>query len=87
MILSTEKYQLSHGSVFCRLVKQQSEEVLKSIQKPFKFTLREQEEREQRQHDREKHLCDYLSSKKTFKAKPVPSHVFDDNIDEKIAEV
>ncbi|XP_064602565.1 protein FAM161A-like isoform X2 [Liolophura sinensis] len=68
-----------------RYVKDYRKELLKSIEKPFKFMSREQEKK-QRNLDKAWHQSDGYEHSKTFKAKPVPSYVYETAPNEKILE-
>ncbi|KAK3094026.1 hypothetical protein FSP39_023139 [Pinctada imbricata] len=67
-----------------REVKQYSEELLRSQERPFNFATREVE--------KQKHKRAYSApqergkTKNEFKARPVPTHIFDKTIDNKIQE-
>ena len=65
-------------------VQQNSADLLRSQEKPFKFTKREQD-RKNHQRPRSASLSN-INCKKTFKAKPVPSYLYDDSINDKMAE-
>lgn len=75
-----------------RQIKQMSAEVLKSLEKPFNFTKRDEDKklhdhRLNRNCNQDENTQD--SQKKTFvsfKAKPVPKYVFDTSINDKILE-
>lgn len=68
-----------------RYVKHYRKELLKSIEKPFKFMSRE-EEKKQRNLEKAWHQGDRNEPTKTFKAKPVPSYVYETEPNEKILE-
>lgn len=69
-----------------RDIKENRTQLLQSMQKPFKFSLREEKLRSER------HACldnDYIirpSSSKQFKANPYPDHIFDNQVNDKILE-
>ncbi|KAK2146067.1 hypothetical protein LSH36_635g01004 [Paralvinella palmiformis] len=70
-----------------RYVQKASAEMLLSMQKPFKFDIREKEEKKfRRTHSTP---CDTDINKKpptSFKARPFPVRIFDDEIDERLRE-
>ena len=61
---------------------------LKEMQKPFKFTLREEERRKERCSQRNplSLLQKDKESKKQFKANPYPAHLFDNTVNDKFEE-
>lgn len=67
-----------------RFLRENGEEILKSLQQPFKFSKREEMKkqekmREFRKHDREK-------SNGHFHARPFPSHIFNGTVEDRILE-
>ena len=67
-----------------REVKQYSEQLLKSQERPFTFTVREME----KQHHKRTHSAPQArpQEKPAFRARPIPTHIFDDSIDGQIQE-
>lgn len=67
-----------------RMIHETGEELLKSIQEPFEFVLREEEK------DSQKRTTSASANGKTssakFKANPFPSHIFDDSVTARMAE-
>ena len=64
-------------------------QVLKSSERPFSFIAREKEKRKEREmQQRVQEEQEEVRSKRerTFKARPVPSHVFDPRVDERLQE-
>lgn len=71
-----------------RYIKENSEELLKSQVKPFKFTKREEEKKYQRKQVKSGSMADHDRQKKNgqFKANPYPAHIFDNSVPNKIKE-
>lgn len=67
-----------------RHVKDYSEELLKSQEKPFNFLKREEDKRHRRTCSAPSN--DKVRKSQTFKARPVPSYIFDTSIDSQIQE-
>lgn len=67
-----------------KYIKQICQELLESQVKPFNFDIREKEKKSQRAHSAPVKRPDRTSH--SFKAKPVPRHIFSQDIDEKLME-
>lgn len=68
-----------------RMFHENGEELLKSIQEPFEFTLRE-EEKDFRRRAMSASSAGRRPSSAKFKANPFPSHIFDDSVTSRMAE-
>lgn len=68
-----------------RMFHENGEELLKSIQEPFEFTLRE-EEKDFRRRAMSASSAGGRPSSAKFKANPFPSHIFDDSVTSRMAE-
>ncbi|XP_064621231.1 protein FAM161A-like [Lineus longissimus] len=67
-----------------RVNKELSKEVLKSMEKPFKFLKRDESKKSHNCHERTRSAPQKKS--KVFKAKPVPNDVYDNTVSERIRE-
>lgn len=67
-------------------VKQASLELLKSQEKPFSFTKREQDKKLHQTMKLDCNTNGHIETKKTFKAKEVPKAIFDSSVDDKLME-
>ncbi|XP_045167676.2 protein FAM161B-like [Mercenaria mercenaria] len=74
-----------------RHIRQQSAELLKSQEKPFSFLKREEDRKQHQRMERDCNDLGYTDTKtktkpESFKANPVPKHIFDSTVDDKIME-
>ncbi|RMX39851.1 hypothetical protein pdam_00013455 [Pocillopora damicornis] len=70
-------------------VQELSKAILKSTEKPFKFTKREEEKKQMRRTKSLSNLAELenkIDEKKKFKANPFPDHLFDLTLADRIAE-
>ena len=67
-------------------VKENSKELLKSQEKPFKFVERENKKRLRKQDISLKKKQERETDSRPFRAKPVPTYLFDTSIEDKIKE-
>lgn len=67
-----------------RLLRENGEEILKSLQKPFEFI--EREEQKKKEKLKEMQQSSVRQSKGQFRARPFPTHIFNGTVEDKILE-
>ena len=67
-----------------RFIQEYSQEMLKSVEKPFKFMKREEEKKRHRRSNSTSSVP--IKKEKQFKARPVPNYLFDNKVSEKQKE-